>query len=118
MKTIFKVFAGLTLFGALAIGGCALLVGKGVEDATKESDKAAITEKQFRSVKIGDRKSSVLKELGKPADKDSVEFEVPEIDGSSSTSRTDCVYYNRKGELLSGYQLCFTDGRLESKIGV
>lgn len=118
MKTFMKVILGLSVLGLLALGGCALLIGGAAEEVQKESDKHAITPAQYKSVKIGDTKKQTIKKLGEPMSEDSTEAEVPKELEDFGGGKVECIQYNRKGELASLYQFCFTDGRLDIKSSI
>lgn len=120
MKKFIKITLGLMLAGAVPIGGCAALVGAGAHSVDKQlqrdHDKTAISKRQLASVHMGDNKRHVLVSLGKPEDSQHDEFDGGQGIGKSTN---DCVYYNVKGENwtsgLASYQLCFTNGKLDSK---
>lgn len=114
MKTVVKVTLGILIAFTILIGGCVALVGSAADDVQDESDRTAITASQYRSVKTGDRKADVEAKLGAPESADEFSSEVEGLDEPVGSS---CIFYGRKGEILSGYQFCFdvnTD-RLESK---
>lgn len=119
MKTIFKIAAGLLLAMIVLIGGCTALVAGAANHADKQMqkdhDKHAITKGQLASVHMGDSKQHVIARLGQPSD--SQHDETAGIDGGTSTG--DCIYYDAKGSWSNfkapTYQLCFTDGHLDSK---
>jgi hypothetical protein len=117
LKTVVKVALGLVLGMVVLIGGCVALIGAGVDDADDEQRKKGITLREFRSVSMGSSRADVRAELGKP--EDAQEFESAGIEGLDNTaSRGSCIYYPEKGKgLFEGrsFQLCFTDGRLDSK---
>jgi hypothetical protein len=119
MKTILKITVGILLAGTLLVGGCAALVGAGAssvdKDMQRKHDKAAITKTQLASVHMGDSKSAVVAQLGQPDNSQHMES-ASELGDSTS----DCLYYNAKGQdwsddIAGGYQLCFTDGKLDAK---
>lgn len=118
MKTVMKVALGIIIGCVVLIGGCAVIIGAGVDEAQKDSDKTAITPAEYASVKTGPNGNSrkrIISRFGKPQSSDDVQAEgvegIPESDFSQS-----CIYYSRKGDLASLYQFCF-DGndRLRSK---
>lgn len=106
MKTILKIVIALIIFTVLCVGGCAALVGSAADQVQKDSDEHSITVDQFKSVKVGSSKADVIKSLGEPSDKQHMKTK-----GMSS----DCIYYNIKGDVLSSYQFCFTNGSLDTK---
>lgn len=116
MKTVLKITLGILLASVLLIGGCAALIGGAANEVQKEHDKSAITPAQYRSISTGMTRKAVERELGAPADES--EFS-SEIEGFDQPVGSSCIYYHRKGELLSLYQFCFdvNTGRLETKAG-
>jgi PBP1b-binding outer membrane lipoprotein LpoB len=110
VKLVLKIAAGVVLASILLIAGCAALVSAGANEVQKESDETAITHAQFKGVEKGATRADVEADLGEPSD-------VQETDVSAFETSTsfDCIYYNKKGELLSLYQFCFDDGKLTSK---
>jgi len=114
LKTVLKIGLGITLGGLILIGGCVALLGAGADKASKEIDKAqnrqAITLKQFRSIKTGTSKGTILKRYGKPTDKQESDTTGKDFDSS-------CIYYNRKnGSVGDSFQLCFNgNNQLDSK---
>jgi len=117
MKTILKIAAGMLVASCVLIGGCVALVGSAANSADKQMqadhDKAAITKTQLHSVHMGDSKDSVIAELGTPDDSQHMESS-----SEFGDSTNDCIYYNVKGKDwtdLDRYQLCFSDGKLDSK---
>ena len=101
--TVAKVGLGVVLGIGVLIVGCALLIGKGVDDATKAEQEHAITQSQYESIENGTPQADVEDELGEPGD--SQDFQAKGIPGST------CIYYNEKDtELLEGkfFQFCFS----------
>ena len=115
MKTILKITLGLVLGSILLIGGCVAILGAGVNEAQKESDRTAITPAEYRAVKTGTSRDAVEAKLGEPENRDEFSTEIEGL-GDEPIGQT-CIYYGREGELLSLYQFCFdiNSGRLESK---
>jgi hypothetical protein len=112
--TFIKVMLGVFLGGALLIAGCVALIAGGVNEAEKEQNETAITRTEFRSVKLGIRRSAVERRLGQPGD--AQEFENEGLPGSAVKSS--CIYYNEKDKSLgegSFFQFCFDNGRLTGK---
>ena len=102
MKIFLKVALGIALGCAVLFVGCGALVGAGFNAVVTEADKHAITQTQFDSVKTGARGNSRKRVLAR--------FGVPqpvEVDDDVAEARTDCIYYNRKGDLLATYEFCF-----------
>jgi hypothetical protein len=114
MKTVVKVTLGILLACVILIGGCVALIGSAADDVQDESDRTAITREQYRQVQTGDRQSDVESRLGNPESADEFSSEIEGLDKPVGSS---CIYYGRKGELLSGYQFCFdvNTKKLESK---
>jgi len=114
---IVKIALGLVLGITLLIVGCTALLGAGVNSAQKDSDKTAITQAQYDATKVGEKRSVVEARLGKPSSKDQFSTEV---EGIKDPVGETCVYYNRRGDFASTFQLCFdinTD-KLESKTSI
>ncbi len=110
--TVLKVTLGVVLGFCLLIGGCAALVGVGLN--TEQTD--GITRAEFDSIAQGTSQSSIEDRLGAPEDKQEFESQIPELQDEPSSSS--CIYYPEKGKkILEGasFQLCFDDGRLTSK---
>ena len=63
----------------------------------------------------GSTQDSVEAELGKPENKQQFENKIPGLDSTPQSSS--CIYYHEKGQGLtvSGFQLCFDNGKLSSK---
>jgi hypothetical protein len=122
MKTIFKIAAGILVAMCVLIGGCVALVGVGVDQAQKDSDKTAITFKQYQSVNSKDSLADVKHQFGEPQSADEVD---QDLDASAREFIKDgeedlkCVYYNRKGHLASIFQFCFDgNGKYQSKTAI
>lgn len=114
MKTILKIALGIILAIVLLVVGCTALLGAGVNEAQKESDKTAITLAEYEATKTGDAMADVVARLGKPSSKDEFSSEVEGLDEPVGSS---CVYYNRDGQIASIFQFCFdvNGDKLESK---
>lgn len=111
MNTVCKVALGVILGLCVLIGGCVALVGVGVNEASKEADKTAITQSDWRKVKTGMSKDEVADAIGKPDEDKQQEWETetPESLGGGTVS-SDCWYYAKPGDLgLPSYQVCFND---------
>lgn len=115
MKTVLKIVLGIIIAAVLLIGGCAALLGAGIEGAQEESDKTAITQSQYQSIKTGTSRDTVESRLGEPQSRDEWETEVEGL--SDEPLGSECIYYGKKGEFMSLYQFCFDSqtGKLESK---
>ena len=114
MKTIIKIALGLALGSLIIIGGCVALIGSGADKAQEDSDKTAITQQQYASIKTGMSKRDVISKLGKPMDKQEMEIDMKDL-GDKANYKSSCIYYGRKGELASMYQFCFEGDKLDSK---
>lgn len=115
MKTVFKIMIGIVLGFTVLIGGCAVLIGAGVNEAQKESDKTSITVQQYGEARTGTSRTAIEARFGEPQSQQDVQAEgikgIPDSDFQQS-----CIYYNRKGQLASLFQFCFDgDGSLTSK---
>lgn len=118
MKTVLKVALGLILGMVVIIGGCTALFAGGVNEAQKESDKTAITLEDYQSVKTGQAtRDEVVERFGEPSD--ASEFST-EVEGLKDPVGSECIYYNRRGDLASIFQFCFeiNSGKLESKSAI
>jgi hypothetical protein len=116
LKTVLKVALGIVLGATVLIGGCVALIGAGVDEANDEQKKKGITAREFRSVPLDSSRAEVRQRLGRPENAQA--FEQAGIDGLTEPSRSSCIYYPEKGkDILEGrtFQLCFTNGRLDSK---
>jgi hypothetical protein len=112
--TFVKVMLGVFLGGCLLIAGCVALFAAGVDEAAKEQNETAITQSQFRSVKLGTTQSAIERRLGQPGD--AQEFENEGLPGEAVKSS--CIYYNEKDKGLGEgrfYQFCFDGNRLTGK---
>lgn len=116
MKTVLKVMLGIVLACVVLIVGCAALIGAGVDEAQKDSDKTAITVQQYGSAKVGTSTRDQLgADFGDPRTSDEIQAEGVEGIPASDFQQS-CIYYNRKGQLASLFQFCFDgDGTLTSK---
>ena len=111
MKLMLKIVGGIVIASVLLVAGCTALLAAGANEVQADSDKHAITAKQFASIKAGMKRTAVEAKLGAP---DNVQE--TDIEGfDKTTAEFDCIYYNRKGEVLSMYQFCFDNGKLTSK---
>lgn len=117
-STFATVAIVLVVLFMLGGGGCAVLIGGAavaVDEAVKEEEAKGITPAQFEAVKSRATRAQVEKQLGEPDDVQESEIDTSEFDGAVSSQSNDCIYYQRKGELASLYQLCFINNRLSSK---
>lgn len=109
---VIAVIAAACLAGLLLLGGCAALVGFGLDRLGDELDTTAISRREFNSIQLGSTQASVERRLGEPFDTRRLEEE--------PQGRVTCLTYNRGDEglfELDTYELCFADGRLYSKRG-
>jgi hypothetical protein len=110
MSTVLKIALGVGLTIAVMFVGCGVLVGAGFNAVEKSLDKHSITQAQFDSVKSGARgntRKRILARFGEPQTMTEINDGPPPAD---------CMYYNRKGEFLSVYEICFdTRDRVRSK---
>lgn len=119
MKTVLKITLGIVLGFTVLIVGCVALIGAGVDEAQKTSDKTAITLAQYEAAKTGETtRAQLVERFGKPQSSDSVQADgvegIPESD-----FQQDCIYYSRKGKLASLFQFCVDgDGVLRSKSAI
>jgi|SRR5215831_19712796 len=102
MKTFFAIIGGVVaVIFLIGIGSC----GKMISDSENSGKKAAL---HISEVRLGMTKSEVISILGKPEDAQHFESSFA---GDSSTE--DCIYYGTFSD--NNWQLCFTDGILDSK---
>lgn len=116
MKTVFKVALGIILGLTVLIGGCVAVLGAGVDEADKEQKKKGITVAQFKAQKTGKAERAVRTDLGDP--EDAQQFEDAGVEGLVKPSKSSCIYYPEKGKGIGegrSFQLCFTNGKLDSK---
>lgn len=88
----------------LAVSGCEYETPAN-RDSDQASGAAAISQRKFDRVQIGDRESRVLKRLGPPDNRQSRTTEL----GSSS-----CIYYDQQ-DGPDRFQICFDNHRVRSK---
>lgn len=117
-RTVLKVLLGISALGLLGIAGCAALIGGAANEAVKQLDAEqrahAISRAQFDELRLGMRQSEVEDRLGK-APEDRQEFEQEGV-LDAEPQNSSCIYYNRAGGQFGDvFQLCFTNGRLDSK---
>ena len=108
------VLVVLAVLAVLGVGGCVAcvaIVGETTDDVGRELERElerefqrhSITKEQYDSAELGTRRESLERRFGPPADE-------------SQTADSTCVTYNRRGgELGDTFQLCFRNGRLQSK---
>lgn len=122
MKTIFKIAAGIIVACVVLIGGCAVLIGAGADKVQRDSDKTAITYRQYESVNSHDTLSDVKQQFGVPQSADDVDQDLTAEEQRfirKGEEDLKCVYYNRKGHLASIFQFCFDgNGRYRSKSAI
>lgn len=114
MKVVLKVALGVLLAAAILIGGCVAVLGVGLNEAQKDSDRNGITRDQFDRIANGMTEADVKDIIGDVPEASSTSYSVDVADTKMGQR---CVYYNEVGRLVSIYQLCFSEqtGRLESK---
>lgn len=117
-RTFLKVFLAFSALGLVAIIGLVVLIGAAATEVGKQLDAEqaahAITPAQFDAVKLGWSESHVIRELGKEPE-DRQDFESAGLI-NDEPQNSSCIYYNRAGGTFGDmYQLCFSDGKLESK---
>ena len=112
MKTTMKIALGIVLGFVLLIVGCGALVGTAANEVQAESNENAITQAQYAGVTNGMSRSEVEAMLGEPTSDQDMNVSVEEL---GIESNTQCIYYNEKDEILSMYQFCFENGKLNSK---
>jgi hypothetical protein len=118
MKTVMKIALGLILGAIVLIVGCTALIGTAADEAIDELDREqrahAIPKSAYDRMRIGMTEKQVVATAGKRPE-DRQDFESEGI-LDSEPERSSCIYYNRAGgEFGDSFQLCFTDGRLDSK---
>jgi len=118
VKTVLKIALGILLAVVVLIVGCGVLLGAGINEAQKDSDKTAITQAEYDSVKTGssgNTRERLEKRFGEPQSQQDIE--TSDIEGiPNSASGLECIYYSREGQLASLFQFCFdSSGRVESK---
>lgn len=107
-----KIALGVLLAGAVLLVGCGALLNVGFNGVQSVADEHAITQAQFDSVKSGPRGNSRKRILSRFGDPQVVE----EPPGQAPAADADCIYYNRRGNFLSTYELCFdSHDRVKSK---
>jgi hypothetical protein len=117
MGTILKVALGVVLGVVVLIAGCTALLGVGVEQAEREASEGGITAAEFRAIDQRATQDEVERELGEPEDAQEFEQRLPNALGGGR-EQSSCIYYPESGQPLfegASYQLCFRNGRLESK---
>jgi hypothetical protein len=113
MRTVLKITLGVLLAAAVLIAGCVALIGAGVDEATEDQQRHAITLQEFRALKPGMTVEAVRKRLGPP---ESAQYF--ENTGPAGRDASRCLYYAEDGaELAEGrqFQICFTRGRLDGR---
>jgi len=113
METVLKIVLGLVLVLVVFIVGCSVVVGVGINDAVddleNEFNEAAITQADFRSVKVGPKGNSrkrIEARFGEPQSQKDIES-----DGAEGIPvpkpGLECVYYNNEDEEDALYRFCF-----------
>jgi len=98
------------IFLVICLGGCAaamISLGKAVDTADKTGARASAN---INQVHFGMSKDEVISILGKPDDNG----QHSESSFMGDTTTEDCIYYGTLSTNDS-WQLCFTDGQLDSK---
>lgn len=116
MGTVMKTMLGVILGAIVLIGGCAAVLGAGVESANDEQKKQGITASQFQDIRQGTDEATVRSTLGEP--EDAQQFEDAGVQGLTGPSSSSCIYYPEKGMGIGegkSFQLCFDNARLTSK---
>jgi hypothetical protein len=103
LKIMFAIIAAVVVLVVVAV----VALGAALDSAQKDSDKQAITPAQFRSVKQGTSLHALTDRFGEPTDHQRMKV--------SGAAKSDCVYYNAKGDFTGQYQFCFDGGKLTSK---
>lgn len=109
-RIVLKVMLGVVAALVLVMGGCAVLIGT----ALNEEEETGITRAEFRAIALGTTQKAVVARFGPPEDAQEFEQRIPAL----GDSRSSCIYYPEKGKkILEGgiFQLCFDEGRLQSK---
>lgn len=109
-RTFTKVLLGVVLGGLLLIGGCAAIIGIGLNSTEEDG----ITRSEFNSIQQGTTRSAIESKYGQPTDAQEFESVIEGLPASQSS----CIYYPEKGKkVLEGatFQLCFDSNKLTSK---
>lgn len=117
-RTLLKVFLGLSLAGLVFVVGCTVLLASAANEVGKQLDAEqaahAITKAQFDEVNLGWAESHVTRSLGKEPENRQDFESTGVIDKEPANSS--CIYYNKTGGTFGDtFQLCFSEGKLESK---
>lgn len=113
MKTVLKVVLGLVLVLVVFIVGCSVVVGVGINDAVDELqnqlNEAAISEAEFRSVKVGPKGNSrkrIEARFGDPQSQKDIESD--DVEGIPVPKPgLECVYYNNEDKDNALFRFCF-----------
>lgn len=92
-----------------------VIAAAGVNDANNKAKAEGISASQFHGEPLGTSQEQVEQDLGKP--EDSQEFTSRGII-TKTPQNSSCIYYHQKGYGLfegKSYQLCFENGKLDSK---
>lgn len=109
--TIVAAIVGAVLVTILLLGGCGLFIAALVRDTRHGTDKATISEQEFKSVPIGFGLADTEALLGRP-------FERDQFDEGAPRGVVTCTYYHRAGDRAYSdayYGFCFAHGRLYTK---
>lgn len=103
-RRVWPWVVGVLVVFAVAVGSCVAVIGVAANHVVNEH---AITPSQFDAAQLGKSRSQVEHDLGSPA---STQNFSSTLGGTRS-----CIYYRQKGHIVSRYQFCFQDDRLDSK---
>ena len=109
MKIAMKILLGIVLVLTVLIAGCAVLLGNVVDDIEEDSNKPAITETDFRSVKVGPKgntRKRIEARFGEPQSQKDIDDRGIESLRDPGPS-LECLYYNQQQEFGALYQFCF-----------
>jgi len=107
------LFVSVVVAVMVGAGGCLGLILLTAKEAEEVRSEHAITRAQFDAIQLGTSVEAVRTSLDVPPD-DVQDFENQRPDGT--VSRGTCLYWFRKGGGADDkFQLCFEDGKLNSK---
>lgn len=105
MKTVLKIALGIILGFTVLIVGCVALIGGAANEVVKEAGKTAITAAEYAGATTGSlTREQAEQQFGKPS---SVSESSTVVEGLEKPVGSECVVYNREGELASGFLMCF-----------
>ena len=109
MNTALKILLGIVLALTVLVAGCGVLLGSLVNDIEEDINKPAITEADFRSVKVGSQgntRKRIEARFGQPQSQKDIEDRV--IEGMHDPEPgLACLYYNKQQQIGPLYQFCF-----------